>query len=185
MRFLFKKVCVFGVRICACLALGLSGVGIVEASVGYPSRDVKRNIAEVDAVLADAVQISAGSYHTCVLTPFGGIKCWGATNYGYGSPIASSSTPIDVIGLASGIISISAGDKHTCALNVLGAVKCWGDNNDGQLGDGTSISSMSPVDVTGLGSGVSAISASSYQTCVLLSTGGLNAGEVLSMCQLI
>ncbi len=118
--------------------------------------------------------ISAGGGHTCALLTTGGVKCWGFNGSGQlGYPTSIVSGPVDVSGLSSGVSAISAGPRHTCALLTTGGVKCWGANGNGELGNGTDAGQSGPVDVSGLSSGVSAISVGGYHTCALLITGGV------------
>ena len=108
--------------------------------------------------------VSAGAGFTCVVTDVGGVKCWGNNFEGqlgngtakqsspYGTP-----TPQDVGGLDSGVESVSAGGLHACAFLTGGSVRCWGRNDENQLGDGTTVSRATPVEVTGLSSGMETV----------------------------
>ena len=45
--------------------------------------------------------------------------------------------------------SMSPFTNHTCAISSGGVAYCWGGNQDGELGDGTTTSSGTPVQVAG------------------------------------
>ena len=105
----------------------------------------------------------------------GGVLCWGGNSSGQlgDGTTTNHYTPAAVSGLSSGVTAIAAGYFHTCALMNTGGVLCWGGNSDGQLGDGTTTNHYTPVAVSGLSSGVTAIAAGSYHTCALTNTGGV------------
>jgi len=121
-------------------------------------------------------QISVGLWHSCVVTTSGGVKCWGAGENGRLGDGAETvrRTPVDVVGLQSGVAAVAAGGAHTCALLHTGAVKCWGANNLGALGDGTTVHErLAPVDVVGLSAGAVAITAGDSHTCALMLDGSI------------
>lgn len=79
----------------------------------------------------------------------------------------SGSGGIYALGRASGVAS---GVYHSCATMTNDTVECWGQNGSGQLGDGTTTNSTTPVTVKGL-HGVSALAAGEMFNCALLSNG--------------
>ena len=129
---------------------------------------------DVPGLTSGVVEVELGLLHTCALTSAGGVKCWGYNGEGeLGDGTHTNSTvPVDVVGLTTGVTAITAAGDHTCAITTSGGVKCWGYNSIGQLGDGTQTDSAVPVDVTGLSSGATAISAGSFDTCALVGAGG-------------
>ncbi len=125
---------------------------------------------------AGAASIDLGGTHSCAVTSEGGVRCWGANGFGQlgdGTNV-SRATPVDVVGLESGVTAVSAGGWHTCALTDAGGVKCWGSNAWGNLGNGSEEPySTVPVDAAGLDSGVTAISAGADHVCAVTSGGGV------------
>ena len=134
----------------------------------------------LDSIDAFVTAVATGDEHTCALTSSGGVKCWGRNNYGQlgDGTTTDHPTAVNVSGLTSGVTAITAGEWHTCALTSGGGIKCWGRNVYGQLGDGTTTQRTTPVNVSGLTSGVTAIGAGYRHTCALTSGGvkcwGLN-----------
>src|SRR5436190_8474305 len=126
--------------------------------------------------LSGVTSISAGIAHTCAVTATGDAKCWGSNFYGeLGNGTTShSSTPVDVSGLDGSVAAISAGGEHTCVLTAAGGAECWGYNGTGDLGDGTTTNSATPVDVSGLGNNVAAVSAGGFHSCALTTSGAVN-----------
>lgn len=125
-------------------------------------------------------EVTLGSFHSCAIMDGGAVKCWGSNGFGQlGNGVSDASyqsvppTPVDVVGLDSGVVAITAGESHTCALLATGGVKCWGDNLGGRLGNGTGEDSYVPVDVLGLDSGVQEISSGLSFTCALTVSGAV------------
>ena len=68
---------------------------------------------------------------------------------------------------------IAAGGQHTCRLTGAGTTApafCWGDNSFGQLGDGSTTSSATPVPVSG-GLSFTQLTTGSGHTCGLTAAG--------------
>ena len=144
----------------------------VKGQLGNGIHVDKRTPVDVTGLTAGMEAVAAGYQHTCALTNEGGVKCWGANDYGAlgDGTTARRRLPVDVSGLTAGVTAIAAGDDYTCAL-VDAGVKCWGANNHGQLGDDTFEDRTTPVDVVGLAEGVTALVAGKEHTCALIGGG--------------
>lgn len=107
----------------------------------------------VTMALSNAVAITSGYGHSCMVHDNGAVSCWGRNGSGQlgdGSHNPSS-TPVPAgFPLLSDATAVAAGNVHTCALKQDGSAVCWGGNDHGQLGDGSTTSSNSPVAVTGI-----------------------------------
>lgn len=124
--------------------------------------------------IADATSISLGWRHGCTLMKNGTVQCWG-NGYGGGTPVAVSgvkdavaisagldytcallsdrtvvcwgygdASPIPIPGLTD-VSTISVGFDHQCAMLIDGSARCWGENVHGQLGNGSTRGSATPV----------------------------------------
>lgn len=131
----------------------------------------------VSDLAGGVIALGAGSDHSCALRSSGGVTCWGWNELGQlgDGTKTDRHRPVEVSGLAGGVIAIAAGGTHSCALTAARTVKCWGGNDSGQLGDGRACGTvcLTPVSVSGLERGVGAIAAGGRHTCALTRTGGV------------
>jgi alpha-tubulin suppressor-like RCC1 family protein len=151
------------------LCWGSNGNG----QIGSDTLDLSTVPLSVAGLTDAAAAVSCGRNHTCVLLQSGGVACFGRNSNGElgdGTHVESPA-PVAVTGLSSGVTDLQAGNYHNCVLTSGGGMKCWGWNQSGQLGDGTTEDRTEPVDVSGLSSGVSAISVGSGHSCALLTSG--------------
>jgi hypothetical protein len=160
---------------------GFNGYG--QVGDGTPTQ--RLSPVDVSGLGSGVTAIATGLDHSCAVSS-GGVKCWGQNVNGQlgDGTVSQRLTPVNVSGLSSGVVAVTAGVLHTCALTTAGGVKCWGLNTNGQLGDGTTTQRPTPVDVSGLTSGVAAIAAGQNHTCALvvkvgvMCWGGNNDGEL-------
>jgi alpha-tubulin suppressor-like RCC1 family protein len=145
--------------------------------------------------LTGVTQIAAGDAFGLALRSDGTVWAWGWSRNGVlgdGVPVGGDSdVPVQVQGLAN-VIQIAAGYTSAMAVRaqarrgiVVRSVWTWGSNSFGELGDGTTTDSATPVEVSGINvPAVTAISAGGGFSLVLGSDGsvwgwGLNSGGEL------
>jgi alpha-tubulin suppressor-like RCC1 family protein len=75
-----------------------------------------------------------------------------------------------ITGSGATITKIAGGTGHTCALYSTGAVKCWGAGSFGQLGNGGTSASSTPVAVAGITSATD-LAVGANHSCAMLSNG--------------
>ncbi len=89
-------------------------------------------------------QVSCGFQHCCALLASGGVKCWGANDFGQlglgdvetrGDGPEDMGDALPVLDLGNTVITaVSCGGVHSCALFTTGVAKCWGLFKWGRLG---------------------------------------------------
>ena len=141
-----------------------------KGQLGNGTQDENATPVQVMGLTTGVEQISAGSAHTCAVVE-GRAVCWGANakgqlGNGAQDENAISATPVQVMGLTTGVEQISAGSAHTCAV-VRGRAMCWGNGGGHRLGNGGSGNVDTPQQVVGLTVGVTQISAGSAHTCAV------------------
>jgi len=136
---------------CALLATGFvvcwgrNDFGQVDGTLGG-DRLVPTPVTTLAA--GDAVAVTTGFQHSCILTPAGTVRCWGRNDEGQlgNNTTTDSLAPVTVQNLPprsgaattlTGVVGLVSDGAHNCALRVTGQPVCWGRNPEGQLGVNT------------------------------------------------
>ncbi|MEC8024732.1 MAG: Ig-like domain-containing protein, partial [Myxococcota bacterium] len=106
-----------------------------------------------------ASAITLGGARSCAVVADGTLQCFGGTE------------------IPQNMTQVSFGTSHYCGVRNNGKVSCAGDNANGQLGNGTTISSANPVDVVldtgGILNQVASVSVGDGHSCALTVAGSV------------
>lgn len=148
--------------------------------------------------ITNAVAISAGTEHSCVILENEKVLCWGNRSCGQlgdgsadekcleggCSPVVS---PVELRGIA-GAAKVTTGQDHTCILSNDQTITCWGGDTWGQIGESEKCYEIrsqnfaawekkmpfsGPVKVEGLVGAVD-VSAGMRHTCSILASGNVS-----------
>ena len=146
-----------------------------DGQLGDGTDDDRHTAVGVTGLSAGAAAIGCGGNHSCAVLGSGALKCWGLNTFGQlgNGGSGESHVPVDVSGLSSGVTAVCMDEHHTCALLDGGVVKCWGWNHVGQLGDATTDTRYTPVDVAGLAFPAVAVSCGLHHNCAVMDTGAI------------
>ncbi len=103
--------------------------------------------------LDDVLHVACGDAHACALRSDASVWCWGENDAGQlGQPldVEIAREPRRVEGLTDAR-ALALGPGASCATFDSGPPRCWGDNDTGQLGDGSTHSSATPIAATAVG----------------------------------
>lgn len=100
--------------------------------------------------------IAAGHNHALAVNTAGAVFAWGNNNHGQlGNGTFNSTTPnnfrpvrVNASGFPT-VTSVAGGGTHSVAIGNNGSLWAWGGNASGQLGNGTTTASTTPVQILG------------------------------------
>ncbi|KAL6771330.1 hypothetical protein ACKKBG_A25915 [Auxenochlorella protothecoides x Auxenochlorella symbiontica] len=126
--------------------------------------------------------VAAGARHSLAVTRQGQVLGWGWSLHGQagtGEATPAVNSPHLVVALGPLVVdSVAGGQAHSLALTQDGDVYAWGLNGDGQLGDGTTQTSLQPKLLEAVTVPVASISAGARHSLLLTRTGcALAAGH--------
>jgi alpha-tubulin suppressor-like RCC1 family protein len=157
----------------------LGNNGVVDSSL--PTQVNRTGVLAGKVVTA----LATGANHSLALCSDGTLAAWGYNGYGQlgNGSTTDSLIPVTVstAGTLSGktVVAIAAGQFHSLALCSDGTLAAWGYNFYGQLGNGLTSQSLTPVAVskTGVLSGknLTAVATGAYHSFALCSDGTLAA----------
>jgi alpha-tubulin suppressor-like RCC1 family protein len=92
-------------------------------------------------------QVACGYNNTAAVKQDGTLWCWGYNVYGQlgDGTITHRSSPVQTVAYGKNWKQVSCGDRTTVAIKTDGTLWCWGYNYQGQLGNNTVGSTLSPV----------------------------------------
>jgi len=120
------------------------------------------------------VSLSAGFHHACGMRSDRSLWCFGSNSHGQlgiGSNASSGWVP-QPVAPGKTWLSASAAWVNTCAVDSADVAFCWGSNDFGQIGDGTTITRLSPTPVGG-GMLARTIAPGGVTTCAIDAAGAL------------
>jgi len=124
----------------------------------YPLGDVSS--------LTSITQISARGGNYCAVRMDGRVLCWNGIPRDAMQPAL-----VPVTGITTAV-EVAAGANHACARLADNSVVCWGTGTSGQLGNGMTANSTTPVVVTGL-TDAAALTAGTAFSCALRMSGAV------------
>lgn len=154
---------------------------------GGLTRTASRKLVQPPLTLSGVKTVTGQGGSYCALLANSRVYCWGFNDLGQlgDGTMKNKSRPVAVTGIGgkgilTGVASVVSdafgyGSEY-CAVLRTGGVDCWGINQDGQLGNGTTKNSDTPVAVKGVGgsgllTGVKQVRGQIYGFCAALSSG--------------
>lgn len=123
---------------------------------------------------------TVGTNFFCAVTDDHRVRCFGRNNVGQMGLGATTpffqATPVTIVANGQDLLarSVTAGYDHVCAISTSEAVYCWGGNSNGQVGIGTTTTSVTIPSLVTLNAGnhiLQDLYAGVYETCATYAGG--------------